>query len=282
MPRPGEEHDVRTSTAAPRAPLDATYPKFLAEIPLQEITGGRYVTRFARDAADLKAIQRLRFEVFNLELHEGLDASFVTGLDQDQYDLACHHLLVTVADTREVVGTYRVQTRAMAEAGAGWYTASEYDLAGLPDWLLDAAVETGRACVAKDHRNGRVLNHLWKGLAAYLAHNRKRYLFGCCSLTSQDPELGRRVMDHLTASGHTHPTIELAPQPDWRCYDESVAAAAGEAEPVELPKLFSLYLRYGAKVLGRPALDRYFKTIDYLVLLDIDDLSPDSREMFFA
>jgi putative hemolysin len=250
-------------------------------IPQGTIARGPYSMRFARTAEELERLQRLRFEVFNLELHEGLEQSFATGLDADRFDAVCHHLIVLDGSDR-VIGTYRMQTSEMARQHIGFYSADEFRVDDLPADVLEQSIEVGRACVAKQFRNRHVLFLLWQGLAAYMLHNRKRYLFGCCSLTSQDPELGRRVMDHLTASGHTHPTIELAPQPDWRCYDESVAAAAGEAEPVELPKLFSLYLRYGAKVLGRPALDRYFKTIDYLVLLDIDDLSPDSREMFFA
>jgi putative hemolysin len=53
-------------------------------------------------------------------------------------------------------------------------------------------------------------------------------------------------------------------------------------EKVKLPRLFSLYLRYGAKVCGPPAIDRRFKTIDYLVVLDIQQLSADARETFFG
>ena len=241
----------------------------------------RYRVRLARDAVEVRRAQVLRFHVFNEELREGLSESWSRGYDEDAFDGPCDHLIVEQVAGGDVIGTYRVQPTRAAVDPPGLYTANEFDLSGLAE-ILPGAIETGRACIHRDHRNTRVLQLLWQGLGSYMLAHRARYLFGCCSLTSQDPELGRRVMDHLTASGHTHPTIELAPQPDWRCYDESVAAAASEAEPVELPKLFSLYLRYGAKVLGRPALDRHFKTIDYLVLLDIDDLSPDSRELFFA
>jgi putative hemolysin len=275
-----EQAIVKTVTSDQRVVLAQTYPSFREQVPSQEITGGRYLTRFARDLADLKAIQRLRFEVFNLELHEGLDASFVTGLDQDQYDLACHHLLVTVADTAEVVGTYRVQTRAMAQAGAGWYTASEYDLSELPEWLLEAAVETGRACVAKEHRNGRVLNHLWKGLAAYLAHNHKRFLFGCCSLTSQDPHLAKQTHDFLAKGNFLRQDIRVPTQPAFACYDADFVADVDTS--VKLPPLFASYLKLGAKILGEPALDRHFKTIDYLALLDIGDLDPHTYQTFFS
>jgi len=265
------------------AETPASYPCSPELIPQGTIVRGPYSMRFARTAEELEQLQRLRFEVFNLELKEGLEQSFATGLDADRFDAVCHHLIVLDKSDR-VIGTYRMQTSEMARHNIGFYSADEFRVEDLPSAVLDGAIEVGRACVAREFRNRHVLFLLWQGLATYMLHNRKRYLFGCCSLTSQDPELGRRVMDHLRASGHTHETIDLAPQPDWRCYDESVAAApaAGDEAPVELPKLFSLYLRYGAKVLGRPALDRYFKTIDYLVLLDIEDLSPDSREMFFA
>ena len=38
---------------------------------------------------------------------------------------------------------------------------------------------------------------------------------------------------------------------------------------VKLPRLFSTYLGIGAKVCSPPAIDRRFKTIDFLVMLDI-------------
>src|SRR5688572_9026778 len=164
---------------------DLEVPRFRERVPELDLRGGSYRTRFARGAADVSAVQRLRFEVFNLELEEGLDESYATGLDQDPYDAACHHIVVEHESSGATVGTYRLQTRDMAGEGHGWYTASEFDLSRLPEAFFDAAVEAGRACVAREHRNGRVLNHLWRGIAAYLVHHRKRHLFGCCSLTSQ-------------------------------------------------------------------------------------------------
>lgn len=262
-------------------PEPRPYPLNPERIPQSLIQRGPYSLRFARTAEELEQLQRLRFEVFNLELGEGLEQSYATGRDEDRFDPVCHHLLVLDSADR-IIGTYRMQTCEMARENIGFYSADEFRLEGLPPEILSGSIEVGRACVGRDFRNRHVLFLLWQGLAAYMQHNRKRYLFGCCSLTSQDPLLGRRVMDHLAANGHVHPAVEIAPQRDWRCYDESLVLPPGEVEPVQLPKLFSLYLRYGAKVCGPPALDRQFKTIDYLVLLDIEDLSPDSRELFFA
>jgi putative hemolysin len=90
-------------------------------------------------------------------------------------------------------------------------------------------------------------------------------------------------MDHLRETGQVHEGFEIQPRPDWRCYDSSLVLDSEQrAVPVELPKLFSLYMRFGAKVCGPPAIDRSFKTIDYLVVLDLDDLSPDTRATFFS
>lgn len=270
-----DTHQLTTPQAAA-----ATYPKFESRLPADVITGGSYVTRFARSLADLTEIQRLRFEVFNLELSEGLDASYATGLDQDQFDLTCHHLMVTDVASGKIVGTYRVQTREMASGTpVGWYTASEYDLSRLPPWLMEAAVETGRACVAKEHRNGRVLQHLWRGLAAYLSWNHKRYLFGCCSLTSQDPHVAKATLDLLESGGFVRKDVTVDTLPDFRCYEPNFEAEINTS--IELPPLFASYLKLGAKIVGPPALDRQFKTIDFLALIDVQDLEPHIFRMFF-
>jgi putative hemolysin len=265
-----------------QGPPVRSYPVHGDSIPDDRIDRSRYSLRFATTPEELEAVQRLRFEVFNLELGEGLDESFATGRDEDRFDPVCHHLIVTDT-TGSAVGTYRMQTSEMAIEHIGFYSAEEFDLTGLPDEVLADAVEIGRACVARPHRNRDVLFLLWIGLALYLTRNSKRYLFGCCSLTSQDPVLGKRVMDHLEAHGLVHPTIRVAPQPDWRCYAESFDPGTSTLdEEVKLPKLFSLYLRYGAKGCGPPALDRRFKTIDYLVLFDREDLDAGHRALFFG
>ncbi len=269
----------RASTGFARRDLGVPYPSFPALLPDSEVAAGRYVVRFARSVDDLDAIQRLRFEIFNLELGEGLDSAFQTGRDEDDLDPHFHHLLIACADTGDVVGTYRLQTAEMAERRAGFYSAGEFDLKLLPREYLAQAVEVGRACVARGHRNGRVLNLLWRGLALYLLWNRKRYLFGCCSLTSQDAALGLATMHQLHRDGHVHPTLLAPPLPGLGCDDADPAAVA--VAPVHIPPLFASYLSLGAKVFGPPAIDRAFKTIDFLVSLDVQSLDAHSYKFFF-
>jgi putative hemolysin len=246
------------------------------EIQLRE---GRYHLRFAQTEDDLDAVLRLRFEVFNVELGEGLASSYRTGRDRDEFDAQCHHLMVE-DEAGNVIGTYRVQTGAMALAAKGFYSAGEFDLSALPADVLRNAVELGRACIAREHRHTSVLYLLWKGIAAYVVRQRKRYLFGCCSLTSQDAREGRAVAELLRVGGHVHPTFSAPPQRGFACVVNE--EGNGERPEAKIPKLFKSYLRFGAKVCSPPAIDREFKTIDYLVMLDVNALDMFSRRMLFG
>jgi putative hemolysin len=252
---------------------------FRTAIPPLESREGRYLVRFTRTPEELDAALRLRFEVFNLELGEGLTSSFQTGRDSDEFDEACDHLIVVDTETGKVVGTYRMQTSEMALAGSGFYTATEFDLSRFPPDTLNEGIELGRACVAQSHRNTQVLFLLWKGLATYVSYQCKRYLFGCCSLTSQDANEGWRVMELLRAQGNLHPHLFIPPNPGYAC--EPNDSNVGETETVKIPRLFRTYLRYGAKVCSPPAIDRQFKTIDFLVLFDIAKMSERAARMFF-
>jgi putative hemolysin len=249
-------------------------------VPSRPLHHPPYLVTFARTVQELDAVLRLRFEVFNLELKEGLAESFRTGRDEDPFDAVVHHLLVLKMPERQIVGTYRLQTAAMARAHRGYYTGIEFDLSALPAALLDQAIEIGRACVSREFRNRLVLFLLWKGLAAYMLHNQQRYLFGCCSLTSQDPAEGWRAMRHLEAHGHVHPEIRVTPRKGWAC-EEPAGMTYGDVDDVRLPILFRTYLRYGAKVCGPPVIDRQFGTIDFFVLLDVQSLASDVFDTYF-
>ena len=257
-------------------PLPLATPAAAAEAPRGR--HGRYELAFACSDEDVDAALRLRFEVFNLELGEGLRRSRLTGRDRDPYDAFCRHLIVRDTSDGAVVGTYRVQTADDARRGQGFYTASEFDLSALPSHVLDGALELGRACIARPHRNTRVLYLLWRGIAALASDLGKRWLFGCCSLTSQDPREGRALLDVLAAREALHPAFDVRPRSGFQCWP--ALRPCEPAPEVEVPRLFDMYLSLGAKVCGEPAIDREFGTIDYLVLFDLGDLDARSRRRF--
>jgi putative hemolysin len=249
-------------------------------IPTIKIAEGRYLVRFARTREEIDAALKLRFEIFNMELGEGLASSFHIGRDLDEFDEFCHHLIILDMYQNQIVGTYRMQTYEMASTGNGFYSAYEFDFTHFPSNVLTNGVELGRACIAESHRNTQALLLLWKGLAAYVAHNRKRYLFGCCSLTSQDALEGQQVLALLKEQGHLHPSLFMPPRARFIC-EASNVLNSGSLEAARIPKLFRTYLRYGAKVCSAPAIDRRFKTIDFLFLFDSAEMTAIAAKLLF-
>jgi putative hemolysin len=276
------------TTAAPlpslvdRHPEVVGYPPMPEAIPSGELAEGNYVVRYSRSVAELDELLRLRFTVFNLELEEGLATSWDTGRDFDPFDPQCHHLIVEHRPSGRIIGTYRIQTSQMAEAANGFYTATEFDLSRLPREVLDRAVEVGRACIEKDHRLKPVLFLLWKGLALYMAHNERRWLFGPCSLTSQDPWDAKRTIDLLERRDKLRSDVDVTAQPGFECAWEGEDPAPEKAGGLKLPPLFEIYLRYAGRVVGPPVIDREFGTIDFFVLFDVEDLSDRARRLFFG
>ena len=64
------------------------------------LEAGPYVARLALTERERAAAYRLRFVVFNLELNEGLQSSYVDGYDKDHFDDVCDHLIVEEKTTQ--------------------------------------------------------------------------------------------------------------------------------------------------------------------------------------
>jgi putative hemolysin len=235
---------------------------------------GKYQIRLATSEPEREAACRLRFKVFNLELGEGLMSSYSTGLDKDQFDYVCDHLIVEDRTNNEVVGTYRMQSGSEAGRRLGFYSAQEFDFSPY-ETVREQVLELGRASIDRDHRSSEVLTLLWRGIAQYCGSYGLRYLIGCSSLNSQDPAEGWAVYEQLSAflapvEFRTGPTA---------AYTLPRSLARLENAP-KIPKLLKTYIGVGARICGEPAWDREFGTIDFLTLLDLRQLTPAARNRF--
>jgi putative hemolysin len=227
----------------------------------------RYRLRLASTIADVRAAQSLRFQVFNLELNEGLERSFATLRDEDPFDPVYHHLLVEDAASGEVVGTYRLQTGSMAASGLGYYSAQEFDFTPFEP-VRHQIVELGRACVHRSHRNLHVLSLLWRGIAEYARTHGCRYLVGCSSLTSRDPRDGAAAYMTMGPRHLVEARFRTQPVPAYACPLDELPPT-----PPRIPPLLRAYLSFGAQICGSPAIDREFGTIDFLTWLDLESLT---------
>lgn len=140
-----------------------------------------YVTSIAATQEEIRAAQRLRYKIFAEEKGAVLRTP-LPGHDIDAFDELVDHLIVTERTTGDVVGTYRLLPPGRS---ARLYSDGEFDLGALHG-LRDSLVETGRACVHPDHRDGTVINLMWSGLARYVLLSGHRYLAGCASVPLAD------------------------------------------------------------------------------------------------
>lgn len=227
----------------------------------------RYTARLADSLEELQQAQRLRFAVFNLELNEGLDSAYLEGLDCDPFDEVCDHLLVCDNASGAVVGTYRLQTGTTAGRNLGYYSATEFDFSPFES-IRSELVELGRACVAKEHRSLAVLNLLWRGIMLYARQRGARYLIGCSSLSTQDERLGHGAWETIRLNHLAEAQFQTRPLPSY-----ALKITTDSATPEPLPRLLRAYLQAGARICGAPAIDRQFRTIDFLTLMDLENMT---------
>lgn len=229
----------------------------------------------AQTMTDLTECQRLRYLVFNREMGEGLATSERSGLDRDHFDWVCDHIMVRDISSGRLVGTYRMQTGYRAKGNLGYYSEQLFDLSPFEP-IRGETLELGRACVHRDYRNTTALSMLWKGIASYAALCHARYLVGCSSITSQDENEGMALYDALKQKYLVEPSLRTQPKPAFRCKDNGVTVQAPRP-----PRLFRAYLDNSARLCGPPAIDREFKTIDFLTLVDLQELPDRVRARFF-
>ncbi|MGH9946153.1 MAG: GNAT family N-acetyltransferase [Pyrinomonadaceae bacterium] len=235
----------------------------------------RYQVRMARSSEEIASALRLRHEVFNIELGGGVETKDGPRMEFDAYDFRCRHLIVVDQVSGQTVGTYRLNTIETVGDANGFYSSSEFSVRTLPREILTNGVEIGRACVLREHRNTKVLFKLWKGLLDFGARSGKRYFFGCCSIFTQDERMGTAAYHKLVREGHFHNEFCVTPLANGIDTSE-----ASKAPVVELPTLFNMYLRIGAKVCGPPMIDRSFGTIDFFVVFDATQMNEKYRRLF--
>jgi putative hemolysin len=264
-------------------PATVERPRVHAEV-------GPYRLRLAETVEDRDAACRLRFKVFNIELGEGLESSYETGLDSDQFDLFCEHLLVEDLRSGRIVGTYRMQSGLSAARNLGYYSEQEFHLAPYEP-LRAGILELGRASIDREHRTPEVLTLLWRGIAQYATDMGLRTLIGCSSLNSKDPSEGWQVYRQLEQY-RVSPEFETTPTAVYACPSEREGQGTQPPDlqemrtpsdaSVKIPRLLKTYLAIGARIAAPPAWDREFGTIDFLTLLDLKKISPAARHRFLA
>jgi L-ornithine Nalpha-acyltransferase len=228
---------------------------------------------------ELISALRLRYEVFNLEMSEGLNSSSVTGLDRDEYDSVCDHVIVVDAEKQLVVGTYRMLLGSEAEKYLGYYAEHEFEISSLRR-LKGEKLELGRTCVHRDYRGQAVLGLMWSLIAGHIERYDVRYIFGCGSIHTINPSVISSIYGHLRRSYMAEEKFRVTPLRKVPGFSPDMAPDM-RLVAKHLPPLLCAYLRLGAQIAGEPAFDEEFGVSDFLFMLHRNNLTNRYRNRFF-
>lgn len=226
--------------------------------------------RLAETPEEIKGAQQLRYRVFADEY--GWDKKKAEEKsDKDIYDEAADHLIVTqgAGDNEEIIGTYRLLRRDIAEKHHGFYTSGEFDLSALMNTDMKL-LELGRSCVLEPFRTKPVLQLLWQGIADYVIDHKIDLLFGCACFPGTDIPA---ISEQLAYLHHYHATPEhLRPKALPSRYVNMDLMDANQIDPrkifAKLPPLIKGYLRTGSCIGDGAVIDEEFKTTDVCITFE--------------
>lgn len=233
----------------------------------------RIQVRLTENDAEIEASQALRYQVFYEEFGAKPSEEMLNEKrDMDEYDPITDHLIVLDKDLPEgpqqIVGTYRLLRQAVAEKHGEFYTASEYDIAGLLKHEKDL-LELGRSCVLPDYRNRPILQKLWQGIAQYVAEHSINVMFGCASMHGTDID---ELSEQLAYLYHFHRTDDkICPKALPKHYVDMNRHRKEDLDVkkvfISLPPLIKGYLRLGASIGDGAVIDHQFNTTDVCIVM---------------
>lgn len=239
--------------------------------------------KLAETSEELRAAQRLRYEVFVEELGgDGPLVDHAARLECDRFDPFFDHLLLLDdSENGYVAGVYRLLRDDQAARAGQFYSEDEYDLCTLKT-SGRRLMELGRSCVAKSYRGGPGMYHLWNGLGRYVAEHKIEILFGVASFHGTDiAELAQPLS--LLHDRHLAPDALR------------VRARAGHYQKMDLiskdnldrrmamrqvPALIKAYLRLGGYVGEGAFVDHQFNTTDVCLILDTERLTETQKNIY--
>ncbi|MBV6634157.1 MAG: GNAT family N-acetyltransferase [Alphaproteobacteria bacterium] len=236
---------------------------------------GRLGARLATGPEDVAAVQRLRYEIFYEEMAAKPDEAMAAERkDMDAFDDHADHLMVMDHERNQIVGTYRLMRRELAQKAGQFYSVDEYDIDPLVQQPGDI-LELGRSCVHAEYRDRPTMQLLWRGLAAYVFHYDIGFMFGCASFPGVDPDEHAMAFSYL--HHHHMAPEELRPVAVRDRYVDMNRLPADQIDPKralnEMPPLIKGYLRLGAKFGDGAVIDPQFHTTDVCVVVKTDTVT---------
>lgn len=231
-----------------------------------KLLGGRYRTRLAETDADVRACQSLRFETFRGG----------SGLDADEFDAHCSHLMVEEARSGLLVCCFRMMPLSNGTEIGRSYSAKYYELSALTNFP-GKMVEMGRFCVRPDHRDPGIIRAAWSAMTRFVDDEKVELLFGCSSFHGVDAEAYMDAFAYLKER-HLGPKRWLPRVKAPKVFRFARKLRLFRPDPkkalIKMPPLLRTYLVMGGWVSDHAVIDNDLNTLHVFTGLEISRVPP--------
>ncbi|SNX67584.1 ornithine-acyl[acyl carrier protein] N-acyltransferase [Cereibacter ovatus] len=234
------------------------------------LTRGRYAARIGAGAEDVLRAQRLRGLAFRAGQGDG------EGLDADDFDAICTHVLVEEVATGDLVCCFRfLPLNGGGEIGRS-YSAQFYELSALESFE-GRMVEMGRFCIHPDRRDPDILRVAWGAMTRYVDDEGVELLFGCSSFHGTEAETYAdafaMLKDRHLAPSRWLPRVKA---PTVFRFAQALARFKPDAKRAQslMPPLLRTYLLMGGWVSDHAVVDRDLNTLHVFTGLEIRAIPP--------
>jgi len=234
---------------------------------------GRYRVRFSQDVADVSAAQRLRSRTFRGEQ---------SGVDADDFDRSCTHVLIEEERTDTLVCCYRLMSFATGGDIQTSYSAQYYGLEALSVYP-GAMVEMGRFCIAPSHRDPDILRIAWGAMVRYVDDHDVEMLFGCSSFPGVQGEAYMDAFD-LLRERHLAPKrwLPRVKAPRIFPFGQRLKKPDLKKAMKGMPPLLRTYLLMGGWVSDHAVVDDDMNTLHVFTGLEIKGIPPMRQKLLRA
>ncbi len=236
---------------------------------------GRYVVRLAETEADIEAAQRLRQLAFF-----GDDPA---GLDRDDFDARCDHVLIQEGTTGELMCCFRMMHIADGAAIDQSYSAQYYELSALRDFAAPM-VEMGRFCVRPGCDDANILRVAWGAMTRYVDDAGVGMLFGCSSFKGVEAETYAdafaMLRDRHLAPKRWLPKVKA---PNVFRFAQRLRRKPDQKRAMlSMPPLLRTYLVMGGWVSDHAVVDRQMNTLHVFTGVEIGAIPPARKRLLRA
>ena len=233
---------------------------------------GRYCARFALSKDDLLAAQELRYRCFNLSNDKGLDV--------DEFDSICRHVLVENLENGKLICCYRIMSFPDGKDITRSYSSRFYDLGSIENFPKPM-IEVGRFCIDPVTTDHEVVLAAWAALTQLVDENGIEFLFGCSSFEGIDKEKYLHCFAFLRekhiAPEHWLPKVKAA---QVISYSEANCCKVNKKKALlNMPPLLKSYLSMGAWVSDHAVVDYSMKTLHLFTGVEVSKI-PSRRKQF--